>query len=222
MADEWRAQVSFLRSINGTAAHILLALLGAGRELAVDDLAMATGYERRTVTKGLATLEALGLVGAARQGDGWALPAAIRARLVGQPDEGAQPARVAPATRAARAASSSSSLSVSLKLEDKGKKKKKGAHDAHDGRQAVEGLLLRSGIGRNSPKMGELLALGLDAGYVREHVAAREAALARGDVYPVGWLINKLACGDPAPVCRCGRCEVCQERTLAKYPMVMR
>lgn len=219
MAEEWREQVGFLRSLDGMAAHILLALLVAGRRLAADDLAMATGCDKRTVRRGLALLEALGLVErVALDAGGWALPAAVRGQLVGLPEEGAHAARNG--AHALRAASSSSSLSISLKLEDEGeKKKKKGARGAQ---QEVEGLLLRAGIGRTSPKLGELLALGLDAGYVREHVAAREAALAKGEAYPVGWLINKLACGDPAPVCRCGRCEVCRERTLAKYPMVMR
>lgn len=194
MADEWREQVAFLRSINGTAAHILLALLVAGRELAVEDLAVATGYEKRTLAKGLALLEALRLVGVvAPQGDSWALLAAARERLEKQPEEGTgAPANIA---RAVRVPSSSSSGDIPVSHGENGKKKKKSAADV----QAVKDLLRRAGIGNRSPKMLELVALGLDVAYVRGHVMAREALLERGEPYPVGWLINKLTCGDPAP-----------------------
>lgn len=194
MADEWREQVAFLRSINGTAAHILLALLVAGRELAAEDLAMATGYEKRTLSKALALLEALGMAGVvAPQGDGWALLAAAQERLVKQPEGGTcSPAENA---RAARVPSSSSSVSIPVFHGENGKKKKKSAADE----QAIFDLLRRAGIGNRSPKMLELMTLGLDVAYVREHVMAREALLERGEQYPVGWLINKLECGDPAP-----------------------
>jgi len=227
MADDWREQIGFLRGLDGISAHILLALLVAGRRLTVDDLAMASGCDKRTVKRGLALLEALGLVEV--DADGWALPAAVRERLTGAEEGGGGGARTV------RAPSSSSSVSNSLNPVDEKKKKKDGANGAArangatraNGGQAaggdeVAGLLQRAGIGRGSPKMRQLLGAGLDAGYVREHVTAREAVLARGDEYPVGWLINKLECGDPAPVCRCGRCEACRERMYANYPTVMR
>lgn len=193
MADEWREQVSFLRSINGTAAHILLALLVAGRELAVEDLAVATGYEKRTLSKALALLEALGMAGVvAPQGDGWALLAAAQERLMKLPEEGTgSPENVA---RAARVPSSSSSIKVSSFV-DEGKKKK----SADGAQQAIFDLLRRAGVGSRSPKMLELMSAGLDVEYVRGHVLAREALLERGDDYPVGWLIHKLECGDAAP-----------------------
>lgn len=191
MADGWREQVAFLRSLNGTAAHILLALLVAGRALTVEDLAMATGYEKRTLSKALALLEALGMAGVeAPQGNGWALPAAVRGMLSGMAEN--EPDTLA---RAARVPSSSSSTLISFSLGNEGKKKKNGAHGAAE----VEELLIRAGLGRNSRKMGALLALGLDPGYVRLHVERREALLARGKAYPVGWLITKLECGDPVP-----------------------
>ncbi len=215
MADDWREQIGFLRGLDGMAAHILLALLVAGRRLTVDDLAMASGCDKRTVKRGLALLEALGLVEV--DAEGWALPAAVRERLTGAKEGGGGGAR------AVRVPSSSSSVSITLNPVDE-KKKKNGATRANGGQAAggdeVAGLLQRAGLGRQSPKMRQLLGLGLDAGYVREHVTARESALERGDEYPVGWLINKLECGDPAPVCRCGRCAACRERMYANYPVM--
>lgn len=229
MADDWREQIGFLRGLDGMAAHILLAMLVAGRRLTMDDLELTTRCERRAIKKGLALLEALGLVEV--DADGWALPAAGRERLVGPTGGGGGGAR------AARVSSSSSSVSYIPDPVDEKKKKKNGPQGANGangatnangatsangatGGSEVAGLLLRAGIGRGSPKMRQLLGAGFDADYVREHVTAREAALARGDEYPVGWLINKLECGDPVEVCRCGRCEACRARMYANYPVM--
>lgn len=193
MSDERRERAIWLRSLNGTAAAapILLALLDARDGLTAADLELVTGYEKRAVSRALALLEALGMVGVgavAPRGDSWAMPAAARERLCGLGERAPDDAH------AARACSSSSS--VDDPSFGYGEKKKK------DAPGAMAGLLRRAGIGARSPKMAELLALGLDMDYVRRHVEAREEALERGEVYPVGWLINKLACGDSAPAVR--------------------
>lgn len=192
MNDARREQIAMLRSLNGTSAHVLLALLGAGREQGIDDLILATGYEKRTLAKALALLEALGLVGVvAPQGRGWALPAAARERLLGGPDAARETRE-----NGARAVRAPSSSSGNDPFEYGEKKKKNGADGA---RGAVFDLLRRGGVGERSPKMAALVAAGLDVDYVRGHVMAREAALERGEDYPVGWLIHKLECGDAAP-----------------------
>ena len=73
--------------------------------------------------------------------------------------------------------------------------------------------LLRGGIGANSVKMRQLLLKNLNINFVKAHVLERlyrvklhENNPTQHPNYPVGWLINKLQCGDTAPPMRCSTC----------------
>jgi hypothetical protein len=206
----WQKEVSLLRSLKGSAASICLAMLEAKRPLTPRDLAMVTGYSAPTISNGLALLELKEL--ASKEADGWSLTATTYNLFA-----------VAPGERLAQklfAPSSSSSFTNTTMLSNDEEKKKEEA-----GKIKVLALLMAAGVGRHSQKMKELLAADLALDYVKAHCAYRDGVIARGEEYPVGWLITKLLSGDPAPalfVCRCGRCADCLERIYQQYPQIKR
>ena len=84
----------------------------------------------------------------------------------------------------------------------------KQAQDAH--RRELRAWLMRGGIGRNSPKMRQLLAAGLNLDTVKAHVLERTACeqglVKECDGYGIGLLIRRLEDGDPPPPLRCADC----------------
>lgn len=214
----WAEQMRFVRSIKGAASSILWILLLSGRACTQRELETATGYTDKTLTTGLALLEAERLVQYNGRRHGWSLStgfyqlplplaqlaagmalldapvADVDAALPGIPGSTALPGAVGEDEIDRRisdlrvlSSSSSSSSSLSKEEEEEGDEDRR-ISDLRD-------LLASAGVGRYSPKMQQLLELGLDRAYVEAHVdyAARENE-------PVGWLINRLICGDPAPV----------------------
>lgn len=202
----------FLAS-KGTPHSVLLALGVEGPQTA-EGLADYMAMEPRAVRKSLALLEGLGLV--VRVGGRWALPAAVelsgkagdshdsRSAMEGKASSkragnGAGDARRASGVRGARPSSpppSGSSSKRERKEEDE-EEERRGPQTASERR--VYRLLLEGGVGARSPKMGQLLALGLDPDYVAAFVTYRRRQIERGVEYPVSYLIQALQCGDPAP-----------------------
>lgn len=68
---------------------------------------------------------------------------------------------------------------------------------------SVRQMLIDAGIGPRSPKLAELLSLGLDADFVSAHVHVWQV---RGDE-PPGYLITRLENGDAPPACHCPDCQ---------------
>lgn len=76
--------------------------------------------------------------------------------------------------------------------------------------QEVAHWLIRGGIGRNSPKMKQLLSMELDPEHVKAHVleklAWQEGLEEEERPFKTGLLIRKLEDGDEAPALRCETC----------------
>lgn len=166
------------------AGHTILLALHVNGPSTATDLVQFSYLDQRTVEKGLALLDDLKLI--ENDGERWTLSAALAH------DENT---RAANDTRAACVSSSSSDL---LNPSGKTDEEEEHAHRAPRKtnvyeRQRVFQMLLDAGVGRNSPAIRELVEL--PAPYVLAHV---EFAKRNGD--PVGYLINRLRCGDPAPV----------------------
>lgn len=81
MAKYTSQQVSFLKSLKGAPASILIALALTGVSLTNQDLQMVTGYSDKPVTKGLALLELHGLAQNNGIHYGWSLPQGVQLPL---------------------------------------------------------------------------------------------------------------------------------------------
>lgn len=199
----------FLAS-KGTPHSVLLALVVEGPQTTAE-LSAYMSMEQRSVNRSLALLEGLGLV--VKKKGRWALPAAVelsgkagdsrdedaREGKAGSRHAGndADVARRAHDTRAAR--SSPPPPPGSTISWDRSKEEEEGRGNtpqAARDRNRVFRLLVEGGVGARSPKMKQLLELGLAPDYVEAFVAYRRE---RGDAYPVGHMIQALQCGDPAP-----------------------
>lgn len=79
-------EVTFLRSIKGAPATVLLAmaLLGRGQAVGCVTLTQATGYSRPTVTAALGVLEAVGLVQRHGRYESWMLTVSARQFILGE------------------------------------------------------------------------------------------------------------------------------------------
>ena len=228
-------QIALLRNLKGAPLSIIWALLmanmyapaGSVRALQNRDLETWTGYSDKPVASALGLLHTMGMV-AQNGGGGWYLTtAAYQLPLpLWLPDGGGN----APLSEVSRRNSptllSSSSSLISMDPEEEETEKRararkdgefptedNGAVDnSVDKREAIRQLLLRGGVGANSRKMGELLNLDMSVRYVEAHVLERlyqaraHQHNSRQPDYPVGWLINRLLCGDPSPQPRCPSC----------------
>ena len=176
------------------AHSVYLALIVNGPQTAAE-LVQFSQMDQRSVKRGLALLDDLGLLVEGKDGR-WTLSAAS---IV--PDDDTQDARTND-TRGARLSSSSSSSSLYSRSIQLGEKKKNGTHTArsHSEQGEVYRLLLAAGVGSRSPKMRELLDLALAPEFVERHVIYRQRQLDRGEDVPVGHLIQRLQSGDPVPV----------------------
>jgi hypothetical protein len=221
--------------LKGASAACLLVLQHADEPLSAKDLGLITGYSAATVEHGLALLEARQLV--ARTVQGFSALQATELHAIRQqsnrfsaldpphPDGGDELAKnFFPAKKIFLPSSSSSTQDDLLSVEEE--------EEEAASRQEILRLLAKAGIGHKSRKAQEIAQAGLAVDYVQAHVDAHQAAVARGERYPAGWLINKLLSGDPAPAppppptasgCTCGQCAECRlQRIYAKYPHIKR
>lgn len=81
MAKFTAEQVSFLHSMKGAPASIIIALALTGVSLTNEDLQLVTGYSDKPISKGLALLELHGLAQHNGRRYGWSLPQGIQLPL---------------------------------------------------------------------------------------------------------------------------------------------
>ena len=206
------SRIQMLRNLQGAPLSIIIALIMAGRALLASELEMWTGYSDKTITRGLALLETLRLIAHHGKYDGWSLTAAVHQLplplLFSEKDN---------RRNSGYLSSSSSSLILGPEEEEESRTRENRRNSDfaaasypqpvdNDNDAEVQDWLLRGGVGQNSPKMRELLSLALHPDYVAAHVLERLAQVQAGQNYPVGWLINKMLCGDMAPPMRCVDC----------------
>lgn len=216
MLDTWSEQVRFVRSLKGPAASILFVLMLSGRSCTGRELELATNYTDKSVKDGLALLMAEGLVQYNGKFNGWSLASGFyQLPLPHQLDSGmalqvAESGSGQVAVLDDRKISDHGSLSSSSTLIDHKRVNPEEEERAQSRKNSeVLGLLVAAGAAPKSSAVKRVLALDLDPAYVRAHAQHRAALLEQGQMYPVGWLINKLECGDPAPAPKQGVCPDC-------------
>lgn len=184
------------RHLKGCPATILIALLFAGRALGVRDLTVSTGYGRTMIYDSLATLEAANLV--RKIGKRWALPATFgRLALPETPSENRTKKcffRTDLSDSVSHARGFAAATAAIHPVDGSSSSSKQASEN-----RTIAKMLIDAGIGRNSAKLQAILDAGLDADFVRAHVAAWQAARAAGEAVGVGLLITRLLDGDPAP-----------------------
>lgn len=183
---EMARKIGFFHSLRGAAALLLLVFMHDGRVWKNKELSVLTGYSGKTLSTALATLEGLEMV--RRTTRGWQLHDGCEQLALWQKAENF------------RLSAPSSSFSKQpmviegVKEEEKGEppRRKNSAFLAGlDESQRVQWVLLTgAGIGRYSPKMGEILETRLPTAVVEAHCEARRILGDEG--YPVGHLITKL------------------------------
>lgn len=233
MLDTWSEQVRFVRSLKGPAASILFALMLSGRSCTGQELELATNYTDKSVKDGLALLMAEGLVQYNGKFNGWSLSSGFyqlplpfqqlsdgAALLVAGIVDGEDGAASLVANGIGNGVAASHDrnfsdhgpfLSSSLIDHRKSIREEKEEEERAEGRKNSEvlGLLVAAGASPKSSAVTRVLACNRDLDYVRAHIAERERHLEQGRHYPVGWLLNKLECGDPAPAAKKGTCPDC-------------
>lgn len=207
-------QVSFLRDMKGAPASIVLALALTGLSLLQKELELATGYSDKTIARGLALLELHDLVYYNGRSNGWCLPPNFQLSLFPS-------ASLGRGTRRISVLASSSSLETDLQIQNQKAEEEKKRPNPENFRLCTQDpvyqLLIDAGVGRNSPKMRELIASKLEEDYVRSWTRyfewwKRESANCPGHFidgrtrFTVGTLIHILLDGDPAPASRCENC----------------
>ncbi len=220
MFDTWPEQKRFMRSLKGAAASILLTLLISGRALTAEELEGATNYSDKPIQKGLDLLESEGLIQNNGKFNGWSLTSGIyqlpipfhtlsagMALLDAGENDGrhaALPGGRGEGFTGSETRNNSEFLSSSSSLKRDQRVITTEEEDEEERRRISEirGLLVGAGVGVRSPALSKLLEMDLDPAYVRAHVEHRRIALEQGKEFPASWLINKLRCGDPAPVVR--------------------
>lgn len=231
MLDTWSEQVRFVRSLKGPAASILFVLMLSGRACTGQELELATNYSDKSVKDGLALLTAEGLVQYNGKFNGWSLGSGFyqlplpfqqlsdgAALLVAGIVDGGNGAALPVAdvvgggvTEPHDRKFSDHGPLLSSSFIDHRKNDLEEEEERAQSRKNSEvlGLLVAAGAAPKSSAVKRVLALDLDPAYVRAHVQHRAALLEQGQLYPVGWLINKLECGDPAPAPKQGVCPDC-------------
>lgn len=218
MLDTWSEQVRFVRSLKGPAASILWVLILSGRACTGQELELATNYSDKSVKDGLALLTAEGLVQYNGKFNGWSLASGFyQLPLPFQQLSDGAALLVAGIVDGGvmvlddRKNSDHGPLSSSSTLIDHKRVNPEEEEERAQSRKNSEvlGLLVAAGAAPKSSAVKRVLALDLDPAYVRAHAQHRAALLEQGQMYPVGWLINKLECGDPAPAPKQGVCPDC-------------
>lgn len=211
MMNTWPEQVRFIRSLKGAAASILWVLMLSGRTCTSKELELATNYSDKPVSDGLALLETEGIVQHNGKFNGWSLgpgfyqlPLPFHQLTNGAAllDAGGNGGGVIGLEdRNNSDLLSSSSSSYTDKAFSNTQEEEEEARDSRNYSE-VMGLLVAAGVAPRSPALLNLMKMRLDPVYVRAHIEHRQTVLEQGNPYPPGWLINKLRCGDPAPVVR--------------------
>jgi len=221
MIDTWEEKVDFVRSMSPAAAKILWILLLGGRSLTGKELMFACDMSDKTIQQGLIWLEFKGLIQNNGKFNGWSLTAAVRQLplpFTALPGEGAgstallggESRKISDDRKNSGFLPPSSSSSIQTNTDLAGNE---GEEEAIESRKfsdfvpdpvkdELRHCLAAAGIGRRSQKLDEILDLELEPDFIRGHIAAREAALANGERFPVSWLITKLLDGDPVPEAR--------------------
>lgn len=189
-----REQAQLIRTLKGAAASILLALALTADSLENKDLQLITGYSDKSITAGLALLEFHGLIQRTAE-LGWTLTGRM------------------PARRKISGLLDSSSSDPDQKREEE-EMKEETARGAAGDAESVKRWLVRAGIGRNSPKLRQLLGLSLSERYVKAWVLEFEwwkqnhtkPGFKGREVFSVGTLIHILLSGDQSPPMRCDGC----------------
>ena len=212
MMNTWPEQVRFIRSLKGAAASILWVLMLSGRACTAKELELATNYSDKPVSDGLALLETEGIVQYNGKFNGWSLGPGFYqlplpfhqltngAALLDAGGNGGEGV-IGLEDRNNSDLLLSSSSSYTDQDSSNSQEEEEEARDSRNYSEVL-GLLVAAGVAPRSPALLNLMKLGLDPVYVRAHVEHRQMILERGNPYPPGWLINKLRCGDPAPVVR--------------------
>lgn len=78
-----------------------------------------------------------------------------------------------------------------------------GGSDLSPEQTAVRRMLIGAGVGANSQKMRELVALDCEPDFVADHIHAWKVRRE-----PVSWLITRLLAGEAPPVCKCHDCRL--------------
>lgn len=221
-------QIALLRNLKGAPISVIWALLmvnmhtpaGAVYTLKNKELEVWTGYSDKPVSTALDLLHTMGMV-AQNQAGGWYLTtAAYQLPLPLWLGDGNGRAPLSESSRRISPTLSSSSSLLTTSMDPEEEERTASARAAEILRlnplpvdnsvdnsvPDVRDWLLRGGIGPNSVKMRQLLAEDRSLPYVKAHVLERLYHVRRGEHFPVGWLINKLECGDAAPPMRCEGC----------------
>lgn len=202
--------VSLIRSLKGAPASIIMALVFCGHALTNGQLEKYTGYSDKPIARGLALLESLGFAQYNGFANGWSLTATAHKQLPlfnddqlddgGQMDDGGHRRNNSGSGNIPTSSSSSSdTYEEEKKSTDEWLRQLAASSPVDNSVDNVRSLLIAAGVGQRSVKLREIVALDLPTDYVKKHIAARAAALAAGEHYPVGWLITKLLDGDPVP-----------------------
>jgi hypothetical protein len=207
-------QVSFVRGLKGAPASIVLALVLCGRSLTKTELEVVTGYSDKPVAKGLALLELHGLAQDNGRSAGWSLRASLQLPMFPSALLGSGTGELGGRNVSDFEALSSSSGDLFGDEVDQEEEEKEATNSENF---RVGEWLQRVGVGRRSPKMRALMALGLPADYVEAWCLyfqwwQREAGRRPGERVDgrerlsVGTLIRILEDGDMAPGMRCEDC----------------
>ncbi len=207
-----------LPALKGAALAVFVALLIAQKPLTRQELHLYTGWGLDAITDGV---KRLGLIGAiidrGRYG-GWELAPNWRQLPLPLLYLGDQEGGKSPTTKAEKSPSpvTRDLLLTTTTTTDYEKVAAAVTREAKAGKSpsppkpvnnSVREWLIKGGIGPDSAKMHQLLALDFEETYVKAHVLNRLAAVeAENGRFSAGMLITKLEAHDPAPPMRCQEC----------------
>jgi len=219
MTEVWEQQVDFVRSMPTSAAKILWILFLSGRSLTGRELQLACNMSDKTIGDGLIWLEFKGLVQNNGKFNGWSLAAGFYQLPLPLSALPASHGEATPPAQHGGAVDNSADNVVDDGLETRnfsvfGRETRKNSvflpsSSSSSGREEefktagarareanapLRQLLIDAGIGARSPKLREIVSLGLALDYVEDHVQAWRARRE-----PVSYLIRRLLDGDPVP-----------------------
>ena len=197
-------QINFLRSIKGTAAHVLLILILTGCSHNNRELQLLTGRSDKTITDALRLLESLHLAQNNGRQHGWSFPQNTQLPLF-------------PASIVNLRDRKISDLAPYTTTTTKDPRSSKVVEEAEPRSENLRSSLQSAGIGRDSPAMHQLLAAKLDQDQVNAwlnyfhwwHKQRKQHPNQLVDGrqnFTAGLLIKILLDGDAAPAARCHEC----------------
>ena len=195
----WQQQVNFVRGMPSVAAKILLILMMSGKSITNKDLMFACDASDKTISTGLAWLEFNEIIQNNGKYNGWSLTATARQLSLNLSLSKSENPTTSRKISDLLPSSSSSKDLNNLDLDEEERKNVTTITEIPHFDEALKSILVSAGIGSRSPALRELLAADLDIDWVKAHIDARKQLRHSGEHYPVGWLIQKLRCGDPVP-----------------------